>query len=397
MNSLHDNSESNLAHLVPLLDEAINQLRPVDRSAIVMRFFEQRDFRSIAEALGASENAAQKRVARALEQLHTILKRRGVACSSTALGLALTGTTAKSAPAGLATSIAAMALVKVPTQTGIVLNALKLMTASNLKTTLIGAVVVVGIITPLFVQEQGQAKLRDQQDALQQLQLELAAAQINIGRAETGNLRANFPASLSNDEFRELLRLRGEIWKLRETDDKLRKAKQFRDTDDHLAADHVWSERVNRLKAWLQAHPSEAIPELSQLPDKTWINSIYPFALETDDDYRQAMAVVRDNAESPTRNALFAALRQYVANDNGQWPTGVPQLAPYFAEPLDAAVLARYAIVPASTLVPELQTGSEWAITENAPIDDYDDRFAIGLTNSAMANSMVTNRWTALP
>src|SRR4051812_14887329 len=63
METLHPH-ESSWPDLAPQLDEAIEQLDREDRNAILLRFFERKDFRSIGEALGASENAAQKRVAR---------------------------------------------------------------------------------------------------------------------------------------------------------------------------------------------------------------------------------------------------------------------------------------------------------------------------------------------
>jgi DNA-directed RNA polymerase specialized sigma24 family protein len=53
-----------------VLDEAINEPGEEDRTAILLWFYERRDLRSVGEALGSSENAAQKRVTRALEQLH---------------------------------------------------------------------------------------------------------------------------------------------------------------------------------------------------------------------------------------------------------------------------------------------------------------------------------------
>src|SRR2546423_1868637 len=79
MNSLPDDSGDELASVAPLLDDAINQLWAEDRAAILLRFFEQRDFRSVGEALGSNEEAARKRVNRALDKLQVFLKHRGVA------------------------------------------------------------------------------------------------------------------------------------------------------------------------------------------------------------------------------------------------------------------------------------------------------------------------------
>ena len=62
MNAQSDHSEANLAQVAPILDEAINELGDDDRTAILLRFFEERDLRSIGHVLGSSEDAARMRV-----------------------------------------------------------------------------------------------------------------------------------------------------------------------------------------------------------------------------------------------------------------------------------------------------------------------------------------------
>src|SRR6266478_247075 len=83
---------------------------PVARTAIVLRFFEQSDFRSVGETLGVNENAARMRVTRALEKLHSTLKRQGVTFSATALGTVLATEVVTAVPLGLAASFSATAL-----------------------------------------------------------------------------------------------------------------------------------------------------------------------------------------------------------------------------------------------------------------------------------------------
>ena len=109
MNALNDN-DAGLGRLGPALDEAINELGEDDRKAILLRFYERLDLRSVGEALGSSENAAQKRVARALEQLQLTLTRKGVMLPAVALGTTLAGGVVTAAPAGLATAITGVAL-----------------------------------------------------------------------------------------------------------------------------------------------------------------------------------------------------------------------------------------------------------------------------------------------
>src|SRR5258708_1128761 len=59
MNALQDNSRTDLSWIAPILDDAINELGEADRTAILLRFFEQHDFRSVGEALGSNEDTAR--------------------------------------------------------------------------------------------------------------------------------------------------------------------------------------------------------------------------------------------------------------------------------------------------------------------------------------------------
>ena len=102
MNTLQDDSGASLRQVAPMLDEAITRLGSEDRTAILLRFFERRDFRSVGDALGSSEDAARKRVDRALEKLHLFLKHRGGTLSAAALGTALTTEAVTAAPVGFA-------------------------------------------------------------------------------------------------------------------------------------------------------------------------------------------------------------------------------------------------------------------------------------------------------
>ncbi|MEN9402094.1 MAG: hypothetical protein RL091_797 [Verrucomicrobiota bacterium] len=98
--------------LRPLLDDALVALKPDEREAIVLRFFSGRSFSEIGSALAVSEEAARKRVDRALEKLHAGLLRRGVTSTVAALGGALTASAVAPVPAGLAVQVAGAALAK---------------------------------------------------------------------------------------------------------------------------------------------------------------------------------------------------------------------------------------------------------------------------------------------
>jgi RNA polymerase sigma factor (sigma-70 family) len=194
MNEEQDYSEANLAQVAPILDEAINQLGAEDRTAILLRFFERRDLRSVGEALGGSENAAQKRVSRALEELRGLLKNRGVAFSAAALGTVLAGGAVTAAPAGLAVTISSVALTGAAAGTGTTLTFLKLMTATQMKLS-IGALVIAGAVTTFVIQHQAQEKLRADNESLRQQITQLQSDNLSLSRREAvAKLMLRLPA-----------------------------------------------------------------------------------------------------------------------------------------------------------------------------------------------------------
>lgn len=94
----------------PVLDEVINELGRTDREAVLLRFFEGRDYASVGAKLNLSPNTARMRVERALDRLRGLLERRGVESTSAALAAALAGQAVAAAPAGLAAAVAGAAL-----------------------------------------------------------------------------------------------------------------------------------------------------------------------------------------------------------------------------------------------------------------------------------------------
>ncbi len=71
------------------LDDALLSLPATDRDALVLRFFECKEYRAIGKLLGFSEEATRKRIQRAIDTLGGSLKRRGITASSVSLGSAL--------------------------------------------------------------------------------------------------------------------------------------------------------------------------------------------------------------------------------------------------------------------------------------------------------------------
>jgi hypothetical protein len=212
MNSLEDHTEANLAQIRPFLDEAINQLGAEDRTAILLRFFEQNDFRSIGRALGSSDDTAQKRVTRALDKLHSLLKRRGIACSATLLATALAGEAVTAAPAGLALTISGTALAAGAAGTGTTLTFLKFMALTKIKAGILTVVLAAGVAIPFIVQQRAVARMQADDESLRLQQEQLSGLQ-----AENQRLTAAVAnATLSREQSKDLEKLRGDIRALRQ-------------------------------------------------------------------------------------------------------------------------------------------------------------------------------------
>jgi len=112
LTTIEDYTEENLGQISTILDETINGLGKEDRNAIILRFFEQLDYRALGGALGSSEDAARMRVTRALEKMGTILRRRGIAMSIAGLSFVLSTKTAAAAPVGFAAKVSQIALAQ---------------------------------------------------------------------------------------------------------------------------------------------------------------------------------------------------------------------------------------------------------------------------------------------
>ncbi len=91
------------------LDESLVQLREGDRNAILLRFFESRTFNQIAASLDISEDAAEKRVSRAVDRLRSIFVRKGSSVNANVLGSFLALHLTQTPPASLTAAVLANA------------------------------------------------------------------------------------------------------------------------------------------------------------------------------------------------------------------------------------------------------------------------------------------------
>jgi RNA polymerase sigma factor (sigma-70 family) len=94
----------------PLLDHALDALRPRDRDAVIMRYMQGASFADVGTALGVSENTATKRVERAVEKLRNFFERKQIVIGVPLLASILSSRATSAGAAALAETCAAAVL-----------------------------------------------------------------------------------------------------------------------------------------------------------------------------------------------------------------------------------------------------------------------------------------------
>ena len=375
----------------PLLEEAMEILEPAERTAILLRFFENRNLREVGETLGTSEDAAQKRVSRAVEKLREFLFQRGVAVGAGGLALVLSTNAVQSAPPGLAVSISSLAALP-----GAALHTVTTVgTAKTLAMTTLQKIAITTIITASvgagYYESRQAAQARGQLETLQQREAPLkeqlgrlaqerddAAKELASARGENDGLRASLT---------ELPRLRGEVAHLRDNARELAQLKAAAEiSGNDPALDNAfktWAARATRLRQRLDQAPEMRIPELQFVNEKGWLDAVTSLKqLDTDEDYRLAFSNLRNIAKNEFGHLLQTALRGFIDANNGQLPQELQQLKPFFSQPVDDAVLQRYKLLQTGAL----GDANGYLIADIAPlIDEEHDatyKFSLNGTNS---------------
>ena len=132
----------------PLLDEAMAALDETDRSAILLRYFENKNLREVGESLKISDDAAQKRVSRAVERLREFFSKQKITIGAGGLAVLISANAVQSAPIGLAATISAAAVLA-GTAVHTSIGTLKVVTWVNFKMALgfsIGVLVLSGVV-----------------------------------------------------------------------------------------------------------------------------------------------------------------------------------------------------------------------------------------------------------
>jgi len=180
--------------LVPLLDEALLELREPDRLAVILHFMEGRTFQEVGSALGIGEDTARKRVNRCLDQLTHFFRRRGFATPALAAGTPLFALSAHPAPAGMvaAATQAGLAAHSSSSTLTLIKGALKIMAWSKAKTATVVSIGIILIVTGGIA---------------------IVISKVQSGRWQEKTADAYTRRNLSDPQHRDLLAdLRANVW-----------------------------------------------------------------------------------------------------------------------------------------------------------------------------------------
>lgn len=368
---------SDWTEVQPLLDDAMHVLNDTDRTAILLRYFENKSFVEVGHVLGATEDAARKRVSRAIDQLRECFAKRGVTVAAGGLAAVISANAVQAAPVGLASAISSAAVLAGTTATTTAIAAATSATATKaiamtiLQKALIVTTVVASVGTGIYEARQASIQRTAVQALQEQLARERDSAAQQLAELRDENKRLNRDAA-------ELASLRSEADRLRRDSEELAALKDTAATDPTGIAVNSWLDRIKRLKERLNQTPQAKIPELEFVNERDWFMATLRTNLESEADYRDALGQLRFQVENRYAYRIAGAVSKYSKANGGQLPADTSQLTAYFDPPVDNAILQRYEIVRGDSL-PTIPTPgpSEWVITQKNAVDlEYDVRVA---------------------
>jgi RNA polymerase sigma factor (sigma-70 family) len=213
MNEILD-SEAGWKQIAPQLDNALSELSQDDREALLLRYFQRKSAQEMADVLGVTSEAAQKRVNRAVERLRELFAKRGIAVGAGGLAVVLSANAVHAAPAGLSATISTAAAgtsFAAATTTKII---------AMTTTQKVFAAVIVAAALGAGMFEAHQASMSQEQ--LRQLEEQRAAdakkwdQEREATKATLAALTAENARLKSGQNLGELLKLRSEVGKLRQ-------------------------------------------------------------------------------------------------------------------------------------------------------------------------------------
>lgn len=359
--------------IAPQLDAALGELSESDRDALLLRYFEKKSARQMAQTLGITEDAAQKRVNRAVERLRDFFSKRGVAIGASGFVAILSANAVQAAPVGLAVTISTAAtLVGTAIATTTTTSVTKAIVMTTLQKTLITGTLVAAVGTVIYEarqisEQQKQLHFFEKQQA--SLDTQLTELKSEIERLSNLVAQAKDSQALSQAQFSELLKLRGEVTAFRNESRKLSAVATSPANDPTSLAAQAWINRVKSLKQRFEQWPGKKTQELQLLNEQDWLNEAAKRSLDSEEDWRQAMSSLRWEAKRKFSEAVNKALTKFAEANNQLMPSDSSQLTPYL-KPAESLCLADWQVAQPGWVRPPQPSGENserakvWALIE---------------------------------
>lgn len=242
-------------HIATHLDAALGELSEPDRDAVLLRYFERKSAREMAQTLGISDDAAQRRVSRAVERLRESFTKRGISASASGLAAVISVNAVQAAPVGLTATIStAVALAGTLTATTVATQS-TLTTMNWISAKSIAAIVASALVAgtgTYLVQQRETNRLRTENQNLSAAQGQLSderEAALTTATNSTGE------AERLQKEKSELLRLRGEVGLLR---------RQIKELEDMREMNRELQAALEQVTGAAKQGPSDADAELQR-------------------------------------------------------------------------------------------------------------------------------------
>jgi RNA polymerase sigma factor (sigma-70 family) len=358
----------------PLLDEAVAALPDPDRSAILLRYFENKSLREIGTALGTSEDAAQKRVSRAIDQLRTFLGKRGVAVTAAGLATDLSAHAIETAPVALGSAISSAAVLS-SSSAALTHQAIQTIAMTTFQKAGLTAAFALVVGTGFY-----------EARALQRESSPLRQQRSEVARLEQENA----------DLIRQRAELARRALAARDAKRLIGAAPDALSLLDPATAEAMkaWLARIDQLKDSFASEPGAWIPELSLLTDSQWISVAQDATSLDPENVRKTRSSLRQLAVQATAGLIRSALSAYLKSHNNIPPGTMGDLQPYFGAPLEPGILDRYEVIPPDQrLAVNTPDGAliQYLVREKQPVDlEFDVLVSVSSTNASIGSALST-------
>jgi hypothetical protein len=242
-----------------------------------------------------------------------------------------------------------------------------------------GSVLIVTLIAVIMWQQRRVHQLIAEGAALQKQRFTLFE---QIQQLTDDRDKAVNDLATSRAESNELSRNKADLIKLRNEVARLQRNEAARDSEPAYIKTKELLNRVDKVRKRLSETPAAMIPEMRFLKERDYWDACRD-SLETEGDYLSALSSLRRTAERTFVSTLLQpALKRYAEANSGQFPSDLGLLRPYFASPVEDAILDRWTILPVEALGETVSAADlgKTVITTRVPVDEnWDARYVLGL------------------